>query len=82
MSTSWSTRMDEIADEDDKYQQILERLNQIESTSSASSMFCGDKPLSHCSDRPTENVNCIGNRGGNPYSNTYNPSWRDHPNLR
>ncbi|KAL1104929.1 hypothetical protein V6Z11_D04G099300 [Gossypium hirsutum] len=21
-------------------------------------------------------------RGGNPYSNTYNPSWRDHPNLR
>ena len=33
----------------------------------------------------TENANAIGfgnQQGGNPYSNTYNPGWRNHPNVR
>ncbi|KAA3483216.1 hypothetical protein EPI10_005407 [Gossypium australe] len=30
----------------------------------------------------SEDVNYIGNKGGNSYSNTYNPSWRDQPNLK
>ncbi|KAL1162454.1 hypothetical protein V6Z11_A07G201400 [Gossypium hirsutum] len=47
-----------------------------------SSIFGKDKPLSHYLNNPTEDVNYIENRGGNPYSNTYNPDWRDHPNLR
>ncbi|KAL8114468.1 hypothetical protein AgCh_021362 [Apium graveolens] len=31
-----------------------------------------------------EDVNAVGfaNQGGNQFSNTYNPRWRDHPNLR
>ncbi|KAL1086231.1 hypothetical protein V6Z11_D08G103300 [Gossypium hirsutum] len=27
-------------------------------------------------------MNYIRNRGGNPYSNTYNLGWKDHSNLR
>ncbi|KAA3467137.1 gag-asp_proteas domain-containing protein [Gossypium australe] len=29
----------------------------------------------------SDEVNYVGNRGGNPYSNTYNPGWKDHSNL-
>ncbi|CAL1381258.1 unnamed protein product [Linum trigynum] len=31
---------------------------------------------------PEEQVNFVANaRGNNPYSNTYNPGWRNHPNF-
>ncbi|KAA3480688.1 reverse transcriptase [Gossypium australe] len=33
-------------------------------------------------DNQLEEVNYLGNRGRNPYSNTYNPSWKYHPNLK
>ncbi|KAA3453190.1 Retrotransposon gag protein [Gossypium australe] len=62
--------------QDDKYQ-----LNGIEFASTPS-MHGGDKPLFHYINNPIEDINDIRNKGGNPYSNAYNPSWRDHPNLR
>ncbi|KAA3461368.1 Retrotransposon gag protein [Gossypium australe] len=52
------------------------------SSSSASSIYGGNKPLCHYVNNPIKDVKYKGNRGGNPYSNTYNPRWRDHPNLR
>ncbi|KAA3461569.1 reverse transcriptase [Gossypium australe] len=45
-------------------------------------MYGRDKPLFHYINNPTEDVNYIENKGGNPYSNTYNLEWRNHPNLR
>ncbi|KAL0416193.1 UNVERIFIED_CONTAM: hypothetical protein Slati_3451200 [Sesamum latifolium] len=39
-------------------------------------------------EEPTEHVNAVGGysgpsqRGYDPFSKTYNPGWRDHPNLR
>ncbi|KAA3474003.1 casein kinase II subunit alpha, chloroplastic-like [Gossypium australe] len=44
----------------------------------ALSIYGGYKPLSHYINNPTEDVKYIRNRGGNPYSNTYNLRWRDH----
>ncbi|KAA3484273.1 Retrotransposon gag protein [Gossypium australe] len=70
-------------DEHDRYQQIMDTLNRIESSStSALSIYGGDKPLFPYINNTTEDVKYIENRCGNPYSNTYNPSRRDHPNLR
>ncbi|KAK8504668.1 hypothetical protein V6N12_046917 [Hibiscus sabdariffa] len=46
-----------------------------------------DHPTDGCPSLQDETVNAIGNFPGppqrpyNPYSNTYNPGWRDHPNL-
>ncbi|KAK8544435.1 hypothetical protein V6N13_056215 [Hibiscus sabdariffa] len=46
-----------------------------------------DHPTDGCPNLQDETVNAIGNFPGppqkpyNPYSNTYNPGWRDHPNL-
>ncbi|KAA3483597.1 acidic leucine-rich nuclear phosphoprotein 32 family member B-like [Gossypium australe] len=68
--------------EDDKYQQLMDRLNCIKFTNSAQSVYGLDKPLFSYINNPTEDVNYVGNRGGNPYSNTYNPGWTDHLNLR
>ncbi|KAA3484989.1 hypothetical protein EPI10_007037 [Gossypium australe] len=67
--------------EDDKYQQIVDRLNRNESAST-SSIHGGDKSLFHYINNPVEDINYIGNRGGNPYSNTCNLCKRGHPNLR
>ncbi|KAA3486810.1 myb-like protein D [Gossypium australe] len=58
--------------EDDKYQQLVDRLNHIESANNTLSMYGGDKPLFHYINNPVEDMNYIENRGGNPYSNTYN----------
>ena len=49
-------------------------------------VYCGgEHPYSQCSANP-ESVNYVNNfnRGSNinnPYSNTYNPGWRQHPNF-
>ncbi|KAK8546778.1 hypothetical protein V6N13_093821 [Hibiscus sabdariffa] len=46
-----------------------------------------DHPTDSCPSLQDETVNAVGNFPGppqrpyNPYSNTYNPGWRDHPNL-
>ncbi|KAK8977339.1 hypothetical protein V6N11_030658 [Hibiscus sabdariffa] len=46
-----------------------------------------DHPTDGCPSLQDETVNAIGNfpeapqKSYNPYSNTYNPGWRDHPNL-
>jgi hypothetical protein len=45
--------------------------------------FCGEKNhyVDVCASNP-ESVNFIGRSvQNNPYSNTYNPEWRQHPNL-
>ncbi|KAA3488391.1 myb-like protein D [Gossypium australe] len=41
----------------------------------------GDRPLFHYINNPNKDVNYIENKGKNPYSNTFNPRWRDHLNL-
>lgn len=48
----------------------------------APSIYGEDKPLFHYINNPTEDVNYIENMGRNPYSNTYNPRWKDQPNLK
>ncbi|XP_041009434.1 uncharacterized protein LOC121253491 [Juglans microcarpa x Juglans regia] len=46
-----------------------------------------DLPSKHVNEEPIEQVNAAGGFPGqpqrkyDPYSNTYNPGWRDHPNL-
>ncbi|KAL4284838.1 hypothetical protein GQ457_16G009050 [Hibiscus cannabinus] len=46
-----------------------------------------DHPTDGCPSLQDETVNAVGNFPGppqksyNPYSNTFNPGWRDHPNL-
>ncbi|KAA3465746.1 hypothetical protein EPI10_000887 [Gossypium australe] len=58
--------------EDDRYQQLVDRINRIESKNSAPSIYGGDKPLFCYMTNPAGGMNYIENRGGNPYSNTYN----------
>ena len=45
--------------------------------------YCGEGHLfDNCPSNP-ESVYYVGNfnRNNNPYSNTYNPGWRQHPNF-
>lgn len=67
--------------EEDRYQQLVDRLNRIESIT-ITSQIQEDKPLYHYFTNPTGDVNYVGDRGGNPYSNTYNLGWKGYPNLR
>ncbi|KAA3466231.1 Retrotransposon gag protein [Gossypium australe] len=69
-----------VVKEDDKYLQNLEKLHRLETTVRLS---LNDVAQSYTSypETQSEEVNYLGNRGGNPYSNTYNPCWKDHPNL-
>ncbi|KAA3474463.1 GATA zinc finger domain-containing protein 14-like [Gossypium australe] len=70
----------------DKYQQVLKRLNQLEM--GAAKMQVQNQPTLtnfnaiHYDESNYMEVNYVENRGYNTYSNTYNPEWRDHPNLR
>ncbi|XP_017984308.1 PREDICTED: uncharacterized protein LOC108663603 [Theobroma cacao] len=46
--------------------------------------MCGDGPLNDQCPYNFESVQFVGNFNrqlNNPYSNTYNPSWRNHPNF-
>lgn len=57
------------------------------SVETVSGVFCGGGHIyDDCPNNPVS-VNYVGNynsgnynRGNNPYSNTYNPGWRQHPN--
>lgn len=71
-----------VVQEEDKFQHTLEKLNRLEMSSNLpptteSYLSHGNYPKS----QPQE-VNYLGNRGGNLYSNTYNMSWKDHLNLK
>ena len=52
-------------------------------TQSASCDFCGgDHSNGQCDENQTDQAFFVGNRQqNNPYSNTYNPGWRNHPNF-
>ncbi|KAA3480930.1 hypothetical protein EPI10_021335 [Gossypium australe] len=58
--------------EDDRYQQLIDKINRIKAENNAPSDYGGDKPLSHYINNPTKDVKYIENKGGNPYSKTYN----------
>lgn len=70
-----------VVEKDDKYQQILEKLHCLETTVKQS-MNDVTRSYTSYSETQSEEVNYLGNRGGNPYLNTYNPNWKDHPNLK
>ncbi|KAA3463837.1 Retrotransposon gag protein [Gossypium australe] len=53
-----------VVQEDDRYQQVMDKLNRMESSSSASSIYGGDKLLSYYTNNPTDNVNYVRNREG------------------
>ncbi|KAA3469345.1 hypothetical protein EPI10_015142 [Gossypium australe] len=70
-----------VVKENDKYQQILEKLHHLKTTVKP---YINDVARSYMlySETQLEEVNYLGNRSGNPYSNTYNLGWKDHPNLK
>ncbi|PPD94370.1 hypothetical protein GOBAR_DD08617 [Gossypium barbadense] len=84
-----------VVGSEDKYQQVLKRLNQLE-MSSAKAQVKNQPLLTHSnaghngegtkSENSNESsqmeANYVGNRGYIIYSNTYNLRWHDHPNLR
>ncbi|KAK8544378.1 hypothetical protein V6N13_056160 [Hibiscus sabdariffa] len=77
---------------ENKIDQLTNIVSSLVAGKSHSFQACGictmtDHPTDSCPNLHGENVNAIGNFPGppqrpyNPYSNTYNPGWRDHPNL-
>ncbi|KAK8986481.1 hypothetical protein V6N11_010037 [Hibiscus sabdariffa] len=75
-----------------KLDQLTNIVSSLVAGKSHSFKACGictmtDHLTDSCPNLYEENVNAIGNFPGppqrpyNPYSNTYNPGWRDHPNL-
>ncbi|KAA3488247.1 hypothetical protein EPI10_032017 [Gossypium australe] len=66
----------------DKHQQILDKLNRLETTSTRPGVHKPTRTSSQYFESQSGEVNYVGNRGGNPYSNTYNLGWKDHPSLR
>ena len=72
-NTAVSAKLDQIC----KYMETLSTQSNIGATSST----YGGAPEPT---QPEETVNYVNNfnrHGNNPYSNTYNPGWRNHPNL-
>jgi hypothetical protein len=64
----------------------LEEVNVIQAPNSACNWCGGDHPSEACQGpATTEQVNAMGNNFQNPqlnpYSNTYNPGWKQHPNF-
>ncbi|KAA3466493.1 Retrotransposon gag protein [Gossypium australe] len=63
----------------DAYQIILKKLNRLEVATKPTMMepaqSCGQNSI-----KQPDEVNYVDNRDGNPYMNTYNSSWKDHPN--
>lgn len=64
-----------VVKEDEKYQQIFEKLHHLETTVRPSMNDVAQSYTSY-SKTQLEEVNYLGNRGGNLYSNTYNPGWK------
>jgi hypothetical protein len=56
--------------------------NQVNSVTNETCAFCGeDHNYENCPGNPIS-VNYVGNNPrNNPFSQTYNPGWRNHPNL-
>lgn len=63
-----------VINAEDKYQQILEKLNWLGTTIKLMRV----EPYV---ENQLDHVSYIGNKGGNPCSKTYNSCWKDHPNL-
>lgn len=71
---------------------ITTMLNKIVTGGVQKAIICGiccldqGHPTDACPTLQEENVNAVysnqGQRRYDPYSNTYNEGWRDHPNLR
>ena len=64
----------------------LEEVNVIQAPPNACNWCGGEHPSEACNGAPTmEQMNTIGNNFQtpqfNPYSNTYNAGWKQHPNL-
>ncbi|KAK8676841.1 hypothetical protein V6N13_142403 [Hibiscus sabdariffa] len=77
---------------ENKINQLTNIVNSLISGKNNSARACGictmtDHPTDSCPALQEETVNAVGNFPGlpqrpyNPHSNTYNPGWRDHPNL-
>ncbi|KAK8681373.1 hypothetical protein V6N13_053777 [Hibiscus sabdariffa] len=77
---------------ENKIGQLTNIVNSLVSGKNNSARACGictmtDHPTDCCPALQEETVNAVGNFPGppqrpyNPHSNTYNPGWRDHPNL-
>ena len=76
VNTALNAKMDMIC-------KNLETLNMKVNGGSTSSPF-GGAPESESYKQQEETVNYVNNfirRGNNPYYNTYNPEWRNHPNF-
>ncbi|KAK8984542.1 hypothetical protein V6N11_047763 [Hibiscus sabdariffa] len=77
---------------ENKIDQLTNVVSSLIAEKSRSFKACGictqtDHPTDSCPSLQDETVNAVGNFPGppqrpyNPYSNSYNPGWRDHPNL-
>ncbi|KAK8680587.1 hypothetical protein V6N13_109529 [Hibiscus sabdariffa] len=77
---------------ENKIDQLTNIVNSFVLGKNNSARACGictmtDHPTDSCPALQEETVNAVGNFPGppqrpyNPYGNTYNPGWRDHPNL-
>ncbi|KAK8980795.1 hypothetical protein V6N11_047926 [Hibiscus sabdariffa] len=77
---------------ENKLDQLTNIVNSLVAGKNQSFRACGictmaDHPTDGCPSLQDETVNVVGNFPGppqrpyNPHSNTYNPGWRDHPNL-
>ncbi|KAA3477598.1 casein kinase II subunit alpha, chloroplastic-like [Gossypium australe] len=80
-SYSQKLSMAKVVKEDEKYQHILEKLHCLETTIKPSVNDVAQSYMSYL-ETQSEEVNFLNNRGGNPYSNTYNLSSKDHLNLK
>ncbi|KAK8612674.1 hypothetical protein V6N13_092785 [Hibiscus sabdariffa] len=77
---------------ENKIDQLTNVVSSLIAEKSRSFKACGictqtDHPTDSCPSLQEETVNAVGNFPGppqrpyNPYRNSYNPGWRDHPNL-
>ncbi|KAA3461903.1 reverse transcriptase [Gossypium australe] len=64
-----------VINKDDRYPQILKKLNRLESTF---------KPMrmDSCFENHLEEASYIGNRGRDSYFDTYDLDWKDHQNFK
>ncbi|KAA3478666.1 casein kinase II subunit alpha, chloroplastic-like [Gossypium australe] len=63
--------------EEDKYQQILNKFNRLETTTTRPPINEATRNSGYYHENQPENMNYLRNRDGNPYSITYNSGWKD-----
>ncbi|KAL0417018.1 UNVERIFIED_CONTAM: hypothetical protein Slati_3533700 [Sesamum latifolium] len=67
---------------------IVGNTQQVKACGICTSLYHATDACPTLQEEPTIHANAIGGfsgpsqRGHDPFSNTYNPGWRDHPNLR